>query len=48
MKNGLKRIFVAETAQISKEIQGYLTSIPEIYLDFVEEYVNEVKAKKME
>lgn len=41
----IEKVFVAETAQISKEIQGYLTSIPEIYLDFVEEYVNEVKEK---
>ena len=46
MKNGLKRFLSQRTAQISKEIQGYLTSIPEIYLDFVEEMnVNEVKEK---
>lgn len=42
----IEKIFTAETAQISKEIQGYLTAIPEKYLDFVEEYVNEVKEKE--
>ena len=35
------RIFTAENAQISKEIQGYLTAIPEKYLDFVEAFVND-------
>ena len=30
-----------ENAQISKEIQGYLTAIPEKYLDFVEAFVND-------
>lgn len=39
----VEKIFTAKTPQISKEIQGYLTSIPEKYLDFVEAYVNEVK-----
>ncbi len=42
----IEKIFTAETAQISKEIQGYLTAIPEKYLDFVEDYVNEVKEKE--
>ena len=42
----IEKVFTAETAQISKEIQGYLTSIPETYLDFVENYVNEVKEKE--
>ena len=39
-------LFTAENAQISKEIQGYLTAIPEKYLDFVEAFVNEVKEKE--
>ena len=38
----IEKIFTAENAQISKEIQGYLTTIPEKYLDFVEAFVNEV------
>ena len=42
----IEKIFTAETAQISKEIQGYFASIPEKYLDFVEAYVNEVKEKQ--
>lgn len=42
----IEKIFTAKTAQISKEIQGYLTAIPEKYLDFVEDYVNEVKEKE--
>lgn len=42
----IEKIFTAETAQISKEIQGYLTAIPEKYLDFVKDYVNEVKEKE--
>ena len=42
----IEKIFTAENAQISKEIQGYLTAIPEKYLDFVEAFVNEVKEKK--
>lgn len=36
----IEKIFTAENAQISKEIQGYLTAIPEKYLDFVEAFVN--------
>ena len=42
----IEKIFTAENAQISKEIQGYLTAIPEKYLDFVEAFVNEVKEKE--
>lgn len=42
----IEKIFTAETAQISKEIQGYLTAIPEKYLDFVEDCVNEAKEKE--
>lgn len=42
----IEKIFTAENAQISKEIQGYLTAIPEKYLDFVGAFVNEVKEKE--
>lgn len=42
----IEKIFTAENAQISKEIQGYLTAIPEKYLDFVEAFVNDVKEKE--
>ena len=40
----IEKIFTAENAQISKEIQGYLTAIPEKYLDFVEAFVNDLPA----
>ena len=43
---GSRRSLLRKNAQISKEIQGYLTAIPEKYLDFVEAFVNEVKEKE--
>lgn len=39
----VEKIFIAETPQKSKQIQTYLTSIPEEYFDFVEAFVERVK-----
>jgi len=39
----VEKIFIAETPQKSKQMQTYLTSIPEEYFDFVENFVGEIK-----
>ncbi len=39
----IEKIFIAETPQKSKQMQTYLTSIPEEYFDFVENFVAWVK-----
>ena len=39
----IEKIFTPENSKNSKELQSYLTSIPEDYLDFVQEYVDDIK-----
>lgn len=39
----VEKIFTPENSNNSKELQSYLTSIPEDYLDFVQEYVDDIK-----
>lgn len=39
----IEKIFIAETPQKSKQMQTYLTSIPEEYFDFVENFISQVK-----
>lgn len=39
----VEKIFTPENSKKSKELQSYLTSIPEDYLDFVQEYVDDIK-----
>lgn len=41
----IEKIFIPESKDNSKELQSFLTSIPEEYLDFVQEFVDEVKNK---
>ncbi|MDO5348585.1 MAG: PRD domain-containing protein [Lachnospiraceae bacterium] len=41
----IEKIFIAETPQKSKQIQNYLTSIPEQYFDFVAGFVDEMRAE---
>ena len=39
----IEKIFTPENSKKSKELQSYLTSIPEDYLDFVQGYVDYIK-----
>lgn len=41
----IEKIFVADSPQKRKQIETYLTSIPEEYFDFVEEFVERIKEK---
>lgn len=42
-KSVIEKIFTPENSKNSKELQSYLTSIPEDYLDFVQGYVDYIK-----
>lgn len=42
-KSIIEKIFTPENSKNSKELQSYLTLIPEDYLDFVQEYVDNIK-----
>lgn len=41
----IEKIFTPENSKKSKELQSFLTSIPEEYLDFVQNYIDKIKTK---